>query len=300
MALVPFDDRDGQIWLDGAMVPWREAKLHVLSHGLHYASGVFEGERAYAGNIFRLRMHTERLLNSGHILGFEIPWTAEQIDAACNAVVKANGLTDAYVRPIAWRGAEQLSVSAQQTRIHLAIATWAWPNLFGDNRMKGVRLGLADWKRPHPETAPTASKAAGLYMIGTLSKHAAEAQGFDDALMLDWRGRIAEATGANIFMVMDGELHTPTPDCFLDGITRRTVMGLAKRRQIKVVERPILFEELPHATEVFLAGTAAEITPVREIAGRSFTPSAITETLLGDYDKTVRMTPAEVEKLLAA
>ena len=300
MALVPFDDRDGQIWLDGAMVPWREAKLHVLSHGLHYASGVFEGERAYAGNIFRLRMHTERLLNSGHILGFEIPWTAEQIDAACNAVVKANGLTDAYVRPIAWRGAEQLSVSAQQTRIHLAIATWAWPNLFGDNRMKGVRLGLADWKRPHPETAPTASKAAGLYMIGTLSKHGAEAQGFDDALMLDWRGRIAEATGANIFMVMDGELHTPTPDCFLDGITRRTVMGLAKRRQIKVVERPILFEELPNATEVFLAGTAAEITPVREIAGRSFTPSTITETLLGDYEKTVRMTPAEVEKLLAA
>ena len=300
MALVPFDDRDGQIWLDGAMVPWREAKLHVLSHGLHYASGVFEGERAYAGNIFRLRMHTERLLNSGHILGFEIPWTADQIDAACNAVVTANGLTDAYVRPIAWRGAEQLSVSAQQTRIHLAIATWAWPNLFGDNRMKGVRLGLADWKRPHPETAPTASKAAGLYMIGTLSKHGAEAQGFDDALMLDWRGRIAEATGANIFMVMDGELHTPTPDCFLDGITRRTVMGLATRRQIKVVERPILFEELPNATEVFLAGTAAEITPVREIAGRSFTPSTITETLLGDYEKTVRMTPAEVEKLLAA
>ena len=300
MALVPFDDRDGQIWLDGALVPWREAKLHVLSHGLHYASGVFEGERAYAGNIFRLRMHTERLLNSGRILGFEIPWTAEQIDAACMAVVRANSLTDAYVRPIAWRGAEQLSVSAQQTRIHLAIATWAWPNLFGDNRMKGVRLGLAEWKRPHPETAPTASKAAGLYMIGTLSKHAAEAQGFDDALMLDWRGRIAEATGANIFLVMDGELHTPTPDCFLDGITRRTVMGLARRRQINVVERPILYEELPNASEVFLAGTAAEITPVREIAGRIFTPSAITETLLGDYEKTVRMAPADVERLFAA
>ncbi len=298
MALVPFDDRDGQIWLDGAMVPWREAKLHVLSHGLHYASGVFEGERAYAGNIFRLRMHTERLLNSGRILGFEIPWTADQIDEACRAVVRANGLTDAYVRPIAWRGAEQLSVSAQQTKIHLAIATWAWPNLFGDNRMKGVRLGLAEWKRPHPETAPTASKAAGLYMIGTLSKHAAEAQGFDDALMLDWRGRVAEATGANIFLVMDGELHTPTPDCFLDGITRRTVMGLAKRRQIKIVERPILYEELANASEVFLAGTAAEVTPVREIAGRSFTPGTITETLLGDYDKTVRMAPGEVEKLV--
>ncbi len=299
MALVPFDDRDGQIWLDGSMVPWREAKLHVLSHGLHYASGVFEGERAYAGNIFRLRTHTERLLNSGRILGFQIPWTADQIDEACKAVVKANGLTDAYVRPIAWRGAEQLSVSAQQTRIHLAIATWAWPNLFGDNRMKGVRLGLAAWKRPHPETAPTASKAAGLYMIGTLSKHAAEAEGFDDALMLDWRGRIAEATGANIFLAMGGELHTPTPDCFLDGITRRTVMALAKHRQIKVVERPILYEELPNASEVFLAGTAAEITPVREIAGQAFTPGMITETLLGDYEKTTRMAPAEVDKLIA-
>jgi branched-chain amino acid aminotransferase len=299
MALVPFDDRDGQIWLDGAMVPWREAKLHVLSHGLHYASGVFEGERAYAGNIFRLRLHTERLLNSGRILGFDIPWTADQIDAACIEVVKANGLTDAYVRPIAWRGTEQLSVSAQQTKIHLAIATWAWPNLFGDNRMKGVRLGMATWKRPHPETAPTASKAAGLYMIGTLAKHAAEAEGFDDALMLDWRGRVAEATGANIFMVMDGELHTPTPDCFLDGITRRTVMGLAHRRQIKVVERPILPEELAHASEVFLAGTAAEVTPVREIAGRSYTPSTITETLLADYEKTVRMAPEAVERLVA-
>ena len=300
MALIPFDDRDGQIWLDGTMVPWREARLHVLSHGLHYASGVFEGERAYAGNIFRLRMHSERLLNSGRIMGFEIPWTVEQIDEACRAVVKANGLTDAYVRPIAWRGAEQLSVSAQQTKIHLAIATWAWPNLFGDNRMQGVRLGLAPWKRPHPETAPTASKAAGLYMIGTLSKHAAEKEGFNDALMLDWRGLIAEATGANIFLVMDGELHTPTPDCFLDGITRRSVMRLARHRQMKVVERPIPYEELANASEVFLVGTAAEVTPVREIAGRTFTPSRITETLLGDFEKTVRSTPAEVEKLLAA
>lgn len=300
MALIPFDDRDGQIWLDGTMVPWREARLHVLSHGLHYASGVFEGERAYAGNIFRLRMHSERLLNSGRIMGFEIPWTVEQIDEACRAVVKANGLTDAYVRPIAWRGAEQLSVSAQQTKIHLAIATWAWPNLFGDNRMQGVRLGLAPWKRPHPETAPTASKAAGLYMIGTLSKHAAEKEGFNDALMLDWRGLIAEATGANIFLVMDGELHTPTPDCFLDGITRRSVMRLARHRQMKVVERPIPYEELANASEVFLVGTAAEVTPVREIAGRTFTPSRITETLLGDFEKMVRSTPAEVEKLLAA
>jgi len=294
MALVPFDDRDGTIWMDGAMVPWRDAKLHVLSHGLHYASGVFEGERSYGGNIFKLREHTERLLASGRILGFEIPYSAEEIDAACQAVLAANGLTDGYVRPIAWRGTEQLSVSAQQTRIHLAIACWAWPNLFGDDRMKGVRLGMAKWKRPHPETVPTASKAAGLYMIGTLSKHAAEAEGYNDALMLDWRGQVSEATGANIFFVMDGEVHTPVPDCFLDGITRRTVMGIARRHQMKVVERVIMPDEMAHATEVFLAGTAAEVTPVREIAGQTYTPGGITETLLRDYEALVRMSPDEV------
>ena len=297
MALVPFDDRDGQIWFDGVMVPWREARLHVLSHGLHYASGVFEGERAYAGHIFKLRAHTERLLASGRILGFEIPWTAEQIDAACRQVVAANGQSDAYVRPIAWRGAEQLSVSAQQTKIHLAIATWAWPNLFGDNRMKGVRLGMAEWKRPHPQTAPTASKAAGLYMIGTLSKHAAEAAGFDDALMLDWRGQVAEATGANVFFAIDGALHTPTPDCFLNGITRRTVMALARRRQMPVVERAIQPDEMQRASEVFLAGTAAEVTPVRQIGELTFTPGQMTETLLRDYEQIVRTAPAEVERL---
>jgi branched-chain amino acid aminotransferase len=294
MALVPFDDRDGMIWMDGVLVPWRDAKLHVLSHGLHYASGVFEGERSYSGNIFKLREHTDRLIASGRILGFEIPYTAEQIDAACNEVLAANNLSDGYVRPIAWRGTEQLSVSAQQTRIHLAIACWAWPNLFGADRMKGVRLGMAPWKRPHPETAPTASKAAGLYMIGTLSKHAAEAAGFDDALMLDWRGRVSEATGANIFFVMDGAVHTPTPDCFLDGITRRTVMSIARRHQMTVIERAIEFDELPRATEVFLAGTAAEVTPVREIAGHLYTPGPITETLLRDYEGLVRMSPAEV------
>ncbi len=296
MALVPFDDRDGTIWMDGVMVPWRDAKLHVLSHGLHYASGVFEGERCYAGNIFKLREHTNRLIASGRILGFEIPYTAEEIDAACIAVLAANGLTDAYVRPIAWRGTEQLSVSAQQTRIHLAIATWAWPNLFGDDRMKGVRLGMAKWKRPHPETAPTASKAAGGYMTGTLAKHAAEAEGYNDALMLDWRGQVAEATGANIFFVMDGEVHTPIPDCFLDGITRRTVMGIARRHQMKVVERVIMPDEMKHATEVFLAGTAAEVTPVREIAGQAYTAGKITETLLRDYEALVNMSPADVAR----
>ena len=299
MALVPFDDRDGWIWWDGALVPWRDAKLHVLTHGLHYASAVFEGERAYAGNIFRLRDHTDRLINSARILGFEIPYTADQIDAACKETLAANNLTDAYVRPIAWRGSEMLAVSAQQTTIHMAIAVWPWPSYFGDDRMTGIRLGMAEWKRPSPETAPTAAKATGLYMIGTLSKHKAEAEGFADALMLDWRGWVAEATGANIFLVMDGDIHTPTPDCFLDGITRRSVMSIAKRHQMTVVERPIDGSEIGRASEVFLAGTAAEVTPVREIARHRFTPTRITETLLKDYDVLVRQSPEEVAKVVA-
>ena len=299
MALVPFDDRDGVIWMDGGMVPWRDAKLHVLTHGLHYASGVFEGERAYSGHIFKLREHTERLISSAGILGFEIPWSADQINEACRQVLAANGLDDGYVRPIAWRGAEQLSVSAHNTRIHLAIAAWAWPNLFGADRMKGVRLGMANWRRPHPQTAPTASKAAGLYMIGTLSKHAAEAAGFDDALMLDWRGKVSEATGANIFFVMDGELHTPEPDCFLDGITRRTVMGIARKHQIKVVERIIEESEMTRAAEVFLTGTAAEVTPVRQIGDHVYTPGPITERLLRDYEALVRLPPDEAARQAA-
>ncbi len=299
MAILPFDDRDGQIWWDGKLTPWRDVRPHVLTHGLHYASAVFEGERAYAGNIFKLREHTERLISSGRILGFEIPYSADEIDAACKQVLAANGLTDAYVRPIAYRGSEMLAVSAQQTTVHLAIATWAWPNLFGANRMKGVRLGWAKWKRPHPETAPTASKAAGLYMIGTLSKHGVETEGFDDALMMDWRGRVAEATGANIFFVFDGELHTPIPDCFLDGITRRTVMKLARNRGFKVVERVILPEELAKASEVFLAGTAAEVTPVRQIGELTFSSGPITEALLADYEALVRMSPEEVQRLAA-
>jgi branched-chain amino acid aminotransferase len=300
MALVPFDDRDGLIWFDGVMVPWRDAKIHVLTHGLHYASGVFEGERAYAGNIFKLRAHTERLIASGKILGFDIPYSAAQIDAACNEVVKANNLTDAYVRPLAWRGTEQLSVSAQQTKIHLMVATWAWPNLFGDDRMKGVTLDIATWKRPHPETAPTASKAAGLYMIGTLAKHEAEAKGFNDALMLDWRGQVAEGTGANVFFVFNGEVHTPIPDCFLDGITRRVVMSIARRHQYKVVERVIMPEEMEKASEVFLVGTAAEVTPVRQIGPHHFKPGAVTAELMADFEALVRKQPAEVEMLTAA
>jgi branched-chain amino acid aminotransferase len=299
MTLLPFDDRDGWLWLDGSLVPWRDARLHVLSHGLHYASAVFEGERAYAGNIFRLRDHTQRLINSGRILSFDIPWSAAQIDAACEAVLKANGLTDGYVRPIAWRGSEQLAVSATGTSIHLAIGAWPWPSYFGAERMQGIRVGEAEWRRPAPETAPVHAKASGLYMIGSLAKLKAEQEGYADALMLDWRGLVAETTGANIFFVIDGDLHTPVPDCFLDGITRRTVIALAKRNQMKVIERQIKPEELTRATEVFLAGTAAEVTAVREIGAHRFTPGTITETLMTDYDRLVLQSPEEVARVVA-
>jgi branched-chain amino acid aminotransferase len=294
MTLLPFDDRDGWLWLDGSLVPWREAKLHVLSHGLHYASAVFEGERAYAGNIFRLRDHTDRLIASGRILRFEIPWSADEIDTASKAVLQANGLSQGYVRPIAWRGSEQLAVSATGTSVHLAIGAWPWPSYFGAERMQGIRVAEAEWRRPPPETAPVHAKASGLYMIASLSKVKAEQEGFSDALMLDWRGLVAETTGANIFFVIDGDLHTPTPDCFLNGITRRTVISLARRNQIKVIERPIFPHELAQATEVFLAGTAAEVTAVREIGAHRFTPGRITETLMRDYDTLVLQSPEAV------
>jgi branched-chain amino acid aminotransferase len=288
-SLIPYDDRDGSIWLDGKFVPWREAKIHVLTHALHYASAVFEGEHVYSGRIFKLKEHSQRLIDSGRILGFEIPWTLEQIMAASNECVRANAIKDGYVRPIAWRGPEQMGVSAQQTKIHMAIAAWDWGAYFSpEARLKGIRMDWAKWARPAPNTAPTNAKATGLYMICTLSKHAAEAKGYEDALMLDWRGRIAEATGANIFLAINGELHTPTPDCFLDGITRRHVIGLAKARQLKVVERAILPEELAKAQEVFLTGSAAEITPVREIGQYTFTPGAITKALIEDFDRSVR------------
>ncbi|HEX7389762.1 MAG TPA: branched-chain amino acid aminotransferase [Acidiphilium sp.] len=299
MSLVPLDDRDGMIWWDGALRPWRDARLHVLSHGLHYASAVFEGERAYGGSIFRLNDHTNRLIRSGKLMDFEIPYTAGQIDEACKSVIAANGLSEAYVRPLAWRGAEQLSVAGQQTKIHLAIAAWVWPTPSDADRMKGVRLCMAQWRRPDPRTAPTASKAAGLYMIGTLSKHAAEAAGFDEALMLTWDGCVAEATSANVFFVIDGALHTPTPDCFLDGITRRTVMALARSRQIPVHERRIAPEDIAKASEMFLVGSAAEVKPVRELAGQVFTPGRITLTMMEDYSALVRMPPEEVAKRAA-
>ncbi|HEY0832881.1 MAG TPA: branched-chain amino acid aminotransferase [Azospirillum sp.] len=289
MAIIPFDDRDGVIWFDGALVPWREAKVHVLTHGLHYASCVFEGERVYNGSVFKLTEHSERLARSAELLGFQIPWTVAEIDAATNLVVKETGLADAYVRPVAWRGSEMMGVSAQHNRIHLAIAVWEWPSYFSpEAKMAGIRLMWAPYRRPAPDTAPTASKAAGLYMICTISKHAAEQQGYQDALMLDYRGLLAEATGANLFLVIDGAIHTPTPDCFLDGITRRTVIDLAKKRGIPVIERPIKPEELATAQEVFLTGTAAEVTPVGQIGEHHFTPGRVCEALIKDYDAAVR------------
>ena len=266
--------------------------MHVLTHGLHYASCVFEGERSYNGKIFKLTEHTERLVKSAEILGFEIPFSVAEIDAACNEVCRVNNIVDGYVRPVAWRGSEMMGVSAQQNTIHLAIAAWPWPSYFSpEARMKGIRLKIADWRRPAPETAPVSSKAAGLYMICTMSKHKAEAEGYDDALMLDWRGQIAEATGANIFLIFgDGKLHTPTPDCFLDGITRRTVIDLAKARGLEVIERAIMPEELKDATEVFLTGTAAEVTPVGEIDGNKFKVGEISQWMMEDYDKAVGKT----------
>ncbi|MBM3584137.1 MAG: branched-chain amino acid aminotransferase [Alphaproteobacteria bacterium] len=289
MALIPFDDRDGEIWLDGHFVPWRDARLHVLTHGLHYASCVFEGERAYGGAVFKLRAHTQRLHDSAAILGFEIPFTSDAIDSATTELLKRNGIVDGYVRPVAWRGSEMMAVSAQQTTIHVAIATWPWPSYFSPElKERGIRLKMADWRRPAPDTAPTKSKAAGLYMICTLSKHKAEAAGFHDALMLDYRGLVAEATGANVFLARDGKLHTPTPDCFLDGITRRTVMAIARRKGIEVVERAIKPEELDTADEVFIVGTAAEVTPIGEIEGRHYQVGNLTRTLMEAYSAEVR------------
>ncbi|MBY8917460.1 branched-chain amino acid aminotransferase [Nitratireductor sp. L1-7-SE] len=289
MAAVPFDQLEGFIWLNGEFVKWADAKIHVLSHGLHYASAVFEGERAYGGEIFKLTEHTERLHESARILGFTIPWSVQEIDDACRELLARQGFADAYVRPIAWRGSEMMGVSAQNNRINLAIAIWQWPSYFDpEQRLKGIRLDMAEYRRPDPRTAPSRSKAAGLYMICTLSKHAAEAKGYADAMMLDWRGQVAEATGANIFFVRDGVLHTPTPDCFLDGITRRTVIDLARHRGIEVVERAIMPEELEGFEQCFLCGTAAEVTPVSEIGPYRFEVGEITRLLMNDYANEVR------------
>lgn len=285
--IIPFDDRDGFIWMDGEFVPWRETKVHLLTHALHYGSAVFEGERAYEGQIFETLKHTERLHKSAEILDFEIPFTVEQIEAAKKETLARTGLDSAYVRPIAWRGSEMMGVSAQNNTIHLAIAVWSWGDYFAD-KMKGIKMTHAKWRRPDPATAPSDAKAAGLYMICTMSKHAAEKAGYADALMLDWRGQVAEATGANIFFIRDGAIHTPTPDCFLNGITRQTAIKLAKSRQIEVVERAIFPDELSTFSECFITGTAAEITPVAEIGDVKYKPGEITGNLVDDYDKLVR------------
>jgi branched-chain amino acid aminotransferase len=289
MAGVPFDQMTGKIWFNGAFVDWAEAQMHVLTHGLHYASCVFEGERAYGGEIFRLTEHTQRLHESARLLDFTVPYSVEEIDAVCRELLVLNKLSDAYVRPVAWRGSEMMGVSAQNNRINVAVAVWEWPSYFNpEQRLKGIRLDMAEWRRPDPRTAPTKSKAAGLYMICTLSKHAAERKGFADALMLDWRGQVAEATGANVFFVKEGRVHTPAPDCFLNGITRQTVIGLARARGIEVVERAIMPEEMDGFEQAFLTGTAAEVTPVSEIGPYRFQVGEIARTLMNDYTQAVQ------------
>jgi len=282
-----YDDRDGFIWLDGKMVPWREANVHILTHALHYASSVFEGQRAYNGEIFALTKHSERLVNSARLLGFELPWSVAEIDQACRDTLAANKLTDAYVRPVAWRGSEQMGVAAQRTKAHMAVAVWEWGAYFGELK-GGIRLDIAKWRRPAPYTAPVHAKAAGLYMIATMSKHDAADKGFDDALMFDWRGQVAEATGANAFFVKEGKLFTPTPDCFLSGITRATVIELAQARGIEVIERAIWPDELESFEQFFLTGSAAEITPVASAGPWNFEYGELTKTLMKDYSNRVR------------
>ena len=284
-----FDDRDGYIWLNGKLVPWRGAKLHVLSHALHYGSSVFEGIRAYGGKPFKLQEHSERLVHSAQVLDMKLPYTADQLSEATLETIRANDVSDGYIRPVAWRGSEEMGVPALSTTIHVAIGCWVWPQYFSlEARLKGIRLLMSKWRRPGPATAPVNAKASGLYMICTLSKHDAERAGFDDSLLLDWRGRVAEATGANIFFVYGGEIHTPTPDCFLDGITRRTVIELAKKRGYKIVERAIMPEEMADAQECFLTGTAAEVTPVCEIGDTyKFTPGDVCRNLMSDFDALV-------------
>ena len=289
MADQPYDDRDGWIWMDGRLVPWRDAKLHILTHALHYGSGVFEGMRCYDGGIFRLDDHSRRLHDSASYLDFEIPWSAGEISAACREVVEKQGLSDGYVRPIAWRGSEDMGVSAQKTEIHLAIAAWQWGSYFDpEEKMRGIRLRMADYRRPDPATEPSKAKAAGLYMICTIEKHKAERQGYADAFFLDYRGLVAEATGANVFFEKEGRLHTPLPDCFLDGLTRRTIIDLAQKRGVEVVERHIEPEEMAGFDQCFLTGSAAEVTPVSQIGQYSFTPGQLTRTLMDDYSALVR------------
>lgn len=289
MAILPFDDRDGFIWLDGKLVPWREAKVHILTHALHYGSGVFEGIRAYKGKIFKLKEHSERLLDGAKVMDMKVTWTLDQINQACEEALKANNIVDGYLRPLIWRGSEVMGVAAQVSKIHFAVAAWEWPNYFGgDAAEKGISLMTSRWRRPAPDNAPVKAKAVGLYMICTLSKHEAEKRGLNDALMLDYRGHVAELTGANFFIVKNGEIHTPTPDCFLDGITRRTVIDLARKNGIKVTERTILPDEVKTADECFATGTAAEVTPIGKIDDVVYKVGPVARLLRDEYAKLVR------------
>jgi len=289
--VIPFDQRDGSLWYDGKLIPWKDAKTHILTHGLHYGSSVFEGERIYNGKIYKLKEHTARLFFSAETLGMKIPFTQDEINQACIAAAEAQNIKDGYIRPVAFRGSEMMAVSAQNTKIHVAIACWPWPSYFSpEEKLKGIRLDFAKWRRPSAETEPVHAKAAGLYMICTLSKHEAESRGYADALMLDYRGYVAEATGANVFFVKDGSLYTPTPDCFLNGLTRQSVIAIAKEHQVPVIERHIKPEEMSEFSECFLTGSAAEVTPVSEIGTYRFKPGKLTEMLMNAYaDEVVRI-----------
>ena len=289
MTVIPFDKRQGTIWFNGELVQWQDAKIHVLTHGLHYGSSIFEGERAYRGKIFKTEEHTKRFRNSANLMDFDLPYTDAEILTAKDAVVAANGGGDQYVRPVAFRGSEMMAVAAQNNKIHVAIASWDWPSMFdAETKMKGIRLDIADYRRPDPMCAPVHAKAAGLYMICTISKHKAEKKGYADAMMLDWQGRVAECTGANIFFTKDGQLHTPIADCFLNGITRQTVIKLAKKQGMTVNERRIMPDELSSMNECFIVGSAAEVTPVKEIGPYTFTPGNMSRSLMDGYSAMVR------------
>ncbi len=291
MAIIPFDDRDGVIWMDGKVIPWRDAKIHVLTHGLHYGSCVFEGERAYGGQIFKTTEHSQRFHASAALMDFEIPYSVEELNAAKDEVVRLNGGGDQYVRPVAWRGSEMMAVAAQHSTIHVAIATWVWPSMFDiEAKMKGIRIDIAEYRRPDPLCAPVHAKAAGLYMICTISKHKAEKNGYADAMMLDWQGRVAECTGANIFFIKDGAIHTPIADCFLNGLTRQTVIAIARTQGMEVIERRIMPEELSSFNECFIVGSAAEVTPVSEVGPYRFTPGNMSRALVEAYADAVRGT----------
>ena len=284
-----YDDRDGKIWFDGNFVDWRDANVHVLTHAMHYASSVFEGERAYNGKIFKSVEHSERFKKSANLIDFEIPYTVEEIENAKYQALEINGLSDAYVRAFAWRGAgEDMGVASSRNPVRVAVAVWSWGNYYGDAKFKGAKLDIAKWRRPDPATAPSQAKAAGLYMIATMSKHAAEDKGCSDAMMFDYRGYVAEATGANMFFVKDGEVHTPKPDAFLNGITRQTVIDLLKKKGISVIERHIMPDELEGFEQCWLTGTAAEVTPVGQIGDYTFEVGALTKEISESYDKLVR------------